>query len=98
MAKFGIALGSGPRGLGFESRHSDQQKTVFSIWKTRFFSLSKNFERVPFERKQGFFDKLKALKLNEFQGFFVCNRVSHPLITGNRDTGTRVGLGDTVDS
>ena len=23
MAKFGIALGSGPRGLGFESRHSD---------------------------------------------------------------------------
>ena len=22
MAKFGIALGSGPRGLGFESRHS----------------------------------------------------------------------------
>ena len=27
MAKFGIALGSGPRGLGFKSRHSDQ-KTV----------------------------------------------------------------------
>ena len=25
MAKFGIALGSGPRGLGFESRHSDQK-------------------------------------------------------------------------
>ena len=24
MAKFGIALGSGPRGLGFESRCSDQ--------------------------------------------------------------------------
>ena len=24
MAKFGIALGSGPRGLGFESRYSDQ--------------------------------------------------------------------------
>ena len=23
MAKFGIALGSGPRGLGFKSRHSD---------------------------------------------------------------------------
>ena len=23
MAKFGIALGSGPRGLGFESRYSD---------------------------------------------------------------------------
>ena len=26
MAKFGIALGSGPRGLGFESRHSDQKQ------------------------------------------------------------------------
>ena len=26
MAKFGIALGSGPRGLGFESRYSDQKK------------------------------------------------------------------------
>ncbi len=25
MAKFGIALGSGPRGLGFESRHSDKK-------------------------------------------------------------------------
>ena len=25
VAKFGIALGSGPRGLGFESRHSDQK-------------------------------------------------------------------------
>ena len=24
VAKFGIALGSGPRGPGFESRHSDQ--------------------------------------------------------------------------
>ena len=37
MAKFGIALGSGPRGLGFESRHSDhnyqqslmQRKSLF---------------------------------------------------------------------
>ena len=26
MAKLGIALGSGPRDLGFESRHSDQRK------------------------------------------------------------------------
>ena len=25
MAKFGIALGSGPRGRGFESRYSDQK-------------------------------------------------------------------------
>ncbi len=28
MAKFGIALGSGPRGLGFESRHSDQKTEI----------------------------------------------------------------------
>ena len=26
MAKLGIALGSGPRGLGFESRYSDHRK------------------------------------------------------------------------
>ena len=26
VAKFGIALGSGPRGLEFESRHSDHWK------------------------------------------------------------------------
>ncbi len=37
VAKFGIALGSGPRGLGFESRHSDQikkstQRVDFFIW------------------------------------------------------------------
>ena len=28
MAKFGIALGSGPRGRGFESRHSDQNPQI----------------------------------------------------------------------
>ena len=28
MAKFGIALGSGPRGLGFESRYSDHRKAL----------------------------------------------------------------------
>ncbi len=28
VAKFGIALGSGPRGLGFESRHSDQNAGI----------------------------------------------------------------------
>ena len=28
MAKFGIALGSGPRGLGFESRYSDHGKAL----------------------------------------------------------------------
>ena len=26
VAKFGIALGSGPRGRGFKSRHSDHEK------------------------------------------------------------------------
>ncbi len=31
MAKFGIALGSGPRGLGFESRHSDQKPVTASV-------------------------------------------------------------------
>ena len=30
MAKFGIALGSGPRGLGFESRYSDHKKALNS--------------------------------------------------------------------
>ena len=29
MAKFGIALGSGPRGLGFESRYSDHKSSRF---------------------------------------------------------------------
>ena len=29
VAKFGIALGSGPRGRGFESRHSDQNPQIF---------------------------------------------------------------------
>ena len=38
MAKFGIALGSGPRGLGFESRHSDQ-KSQYSNRHTDFFLL-----------------------------------------------------------
>ena len=35
MAKLGIALGSGPRGRGFESRHSDQTNIIrarFSEW------------------------------------------------------------------
>ena len=32
VAKFGIALGSGPRGLGFESRHSDQKAvTAYAV-------------------------------------------------------------------
>ena len=31
VAKFGIALGSGPRGHGFESRHSDQIRPIILI-------------------------------------------------------------------
>ena len=41
MAKLGIALGSGPRGLGFESRHSDQIRKNAEI--------SKGFRRFPFQ-------------------------------------------------
>ena len=40
MAKLGIALGSGPRGRGFESRHSDQIRKNAEI--------SKGFRRFPF--------------------------------------------------
>ena len=48
MAKFGIALGSGPRGRGFKSRHSDHCKTaekgrfslIFKGNRPFFFSLS----------------------------------------------------------
>ena len=38
MAKFGIALGSGPRGLGFESRYSDQKRRL-PAWAVFFFLL-----------------------------------------------------------
>ena len=37
MAKFGIALGSGPRGLGFESRYSDQMEIPVSVMDTGIF-------------------------------------------------------------
>ena len=37
MAKFGIALGSGPRGLGFESRHSDQKTRIYPPDRSLFF-------------------------------------------------------------
>ena len=52
MAKLGIALGSGPRGLGFESRHSDHRKeyrkrlfcgTFFFIY-GYFLNFSANFD------------------------------------------------------
>ncbi len=43
VAKFGIALGSGPRGLGFESRHSDQKP-----------SKSYDFDGFSFLNQYGF--------------------------------------------
>ena len=39
MAKFGIALGSGPRGRGFESRHSDHRQVLFGL---AFFHIKKD--------------------------------------------------------
>ncbi len=36
VAKLGIALGSGPRGRGFESRHSDQRHL---LWQVPFYRL-----------------------------------------------------------
>ena len=49
MAKFGIALGSGPRGLGFESRYSDQKNSRFcsvKVAKTAVF-IKTVFESAP---------------------------------------------------
>ncbi len=39
MAKFGIALGSGPRGLGFESRYSDHKKGQSDVLSGWFFTI-----------------------------------------------------------
>ena len=51
MAKLGIALGSGPRGLGFESRYSDQ-KNPDRISGRDFFNRSTGFER-PLRKHAG---------------------------------------------
>ena len=40
VAKFGIALGSGPRGHGFKSRHSDQIKEIALLCYLFYFSMS----------------------------------------------------------
>ena len=54
MAKFGIALGSGPRGLGFESRHSDQKPvTAFAV--TGFLIGVMGFERPLSKHAGGMF-------------------------------------------
>ena len=78
MAKFGIALGSGPRGHGFESRHSDHKSTVilielrwaFSMPENRFksgFSAISAHKRTPLQSNYaaGF------CALHGFCGFFV---------------------------
>ena len=60
MAKFGIALGSGPRGLGFESRYSDQirkltQRVGFLICSTKSYKKTPNKHPVTTFVVTGFF-------------------------------------------
>ena len=59
VAKFGIALGSGPRGRGFESRHSDQNPQIFvqeaQISEDFFFFVALLFVRYADNR---FFEKI----------------------------------------
>ena len=50
MAKFGIALGSGPRGHGFESRHSDHIKSLETVIYQRIRAFS-HFWKSPTKRK-----------------------------------------------
>ena len=49
MAKFGIALGSGPRGLGFESRYSDFSENPVTLCVSGFFYVHFLFgiEEIP---------------------------------------------------
>ena len=55
MAQFGSVLGSGPRGRGFESRHSDHKKTVL-LMQDGFFLLA--FLNKNFVSKKYFFAQL----------------------------------------
>ena len=50
MAKFGIALGSGPRGHGFESRHSDHTKSLETVIYQRIQAFS-HFWKFSTKRK-----------------------------------------------
>ena len=43
VAKFGIALGSGPRGRGFKSRHSDHKRALKKMPKRKTSILSRFF-------------------------------------------------------
>ena len=54
MAKFGIALGSGPRGLGFESRHSDQRAGTGITWSCSFFCGTEESEASWVPSPSGF--------------------------------------------
>ena len=74
MAKFGIALGSGPRGLGFESRHSDQNS---GIRKCGF----RNFLRVGIRKIKCGADERRRRRLDGGEPLFCpngtkCRRIS----------------------
>ena len=51
MAKFGIALGSGPRGHGFKSRHSDQNRVDVIRYRLCFYFRDLNPKRVRSVKK-----------------------------------------------
>ena len=74
MAKFGIALASGARGLGFESRHSDQNKSSESkISVLGFFHFSARWVRGG--QSDFSIDIFSYKNSNEFVGIFgVKNR------------------------
>ena len=57
VAQFGRVLGSGPRGRGFESRHSDHFRKLFKHWnnplfKGFFLCLNINFNWGKYAKKQ----------------------------------------------
>ncbi len=53
--EFGIALGSGPRGLGFESRHSDHVVADCISFATTFFKSSlTHYVAPPFRSETRF--------------------------------------------
>lgn len=56
MAQFGSVLGSGPRGRGFESRHSDHQKSVLLMQDGFFYACI--FEQNFCIEKNTFFAQL----------------------------------------
>ena len=57
MAKFGIALGSGPRGLGFESRYSDQRRKsgIRSGCRTFFVTSVNNIKLLVMKKRKEVF-------------------------------------------